>query len=160
MDRRKKRIVLFGLLSLAMLAFIFIRSAQPSADSKEESNRILELLRTLFDPKGVFFTERWTTIIRKIAHFAEFAVLGALIGGFTLSLCELRGARYYALPLLLVLLAGVVDETIQTFVLGRSGSPRDVLLDFCGSIAGLVLAAVVIQLHRRRQTRKKTENNS
>lgn len=79
----------------------------------------------------------WDLVLRKIAHTAEYAVLGALL------------ARATARPWLawaLGVLYAVSDEIHQTFVAGRHGSPIDVAIDAVGVAIG-VLAWV--KLRRR-----------
>ncbi|HVM16319.1 MAG TPA: VanZ family protein [Gaiellaceae bacterium] len=71
----------------------------------------------------------WDLLLRKLAHVAEFAILGALL------------AR--ALPELYALVAGVgyaaIDELHQHTVPGRVGTLRDVALDAVGVLVGVLL---------------------
>ena len=72
----------------------------------------------------------WDLVLRKLAHAAEYAVLGLL-------LVRALGSRVAAA------LAGVAyavsDEWHQTFVSGRQGSARDVLVDAAGVAAGVLV---------------------
>jgi VanZ family protein len=70
------------------------------------------------------------TILRKLAHLAEYAVLGAL-------LC--RALRRPGLAILAVTLYAVSDEVHQTFVEGRVGAPLDVGIDAVGAAVGVLL---------------------
>jgi VanZ family protein len=72
----------------------------------------------------------WDTVLRKIAHTAEYAVLGALL---------VRATRNVGLAFALATLYAVSDEVHQTFVRGRHGSPVDVAIDAVGVVAGIVL---------------------
>jgi VanZ family protein len=72
----------------------------------------------------------WDLVLRKVAHAAEFAVLGAL-------LVRAVGSAWIAL-----LLGGayaVSDEVHQAFVEGRHGSPLDVAIDAVGVACGVLL---------------------
>jgi VanZ family protein len=90
-------------------------------------------------------------IIRKIAHTGEYAILSMLFfhlffKGYGLSLRKagifaVLGATIYALS----------DEFHQTLVLGRTGKATDVLVDFLGSVSGIV---VCIAFVRRKITGK------
>jgi VanZ family protein len=72
----------------------------------------------------------WDTILRKLAHTAEYAVLAALLWrALRNELAALAGAVAYA----------ATDELHQTFVRGRHGSPVDVAIDGIGAAAGLLL---------------------
>jgi VanZ family protein len=72
----------------------------------------------------------WDLALRKVAHVAEFAVLGALLARALASprLAAAIGALY-----------AVSDEVHQAFVPGRMGSPFDVAIDGLGVLAGVVL---------------------
>jgi VanZ family protein len=72
----------------------------------------------------------WDLALRKIAHAAEYAVLGALLA---------RAVRRPALAAALGVLYAVSDEVHQAFVPGRLGSPIDVAIDAVGVIAGVVI---------------------
>ena len=71
----------------------------------------------------------WDLVLRKLAHAAEFAVLGAL-------LLRALGAELPAFA------AGVAyaisDEVHQHFVPGRRGAPLDVLIDTVGVGLGVL----------------------
>ena len=71
----------------------------------------------------------WDLVLRKLAHAAEYAVLGAL-------LLRALGSELPALA------AGVAyaisDELHQHFVAGRRGAPLDVLIDAVGVGIGIL----------------------
>ena len=83
--------------------------------------------------------------IRKCAHMFLYFVLALLLLHALVRLSD-RGWRL-ALPLCALLSA--VDEYHQTFVPGRSGELRDVLVDLGGAAAALLLFAL-LRLARRR----------
>lgn len=71
---------------------------------------------------------------RKSAHFTEFAILMA-ISYFAFRVGFLRPpttALYSGLALSMAY--GIFDETYQTFVPGRTGSPFDALIDAAGAL--------------------------
>lgn len=72
----------------------------------------------------------WDLVLRKLAHAAEFAVLGALLQR---ALGSARAA------VLLGIAYAVSDELHQVFVPGRLGSPVDVAIDAVGVAAGVFL---------------------
>ena len=70
----------------------------------------------------------WDLVLRKIAHAAEYAVLGAL----------LFRALGRDLPAAAIGIAyAVTDEVHQTFVSGRHGAAVDVLVDAVGVLIGV-----------------------
>lgn len=72
----------------------------------------------------------WDTILRKLAHVTEYAILGGLL---------LRAVRLPGLAVALAVLYAVTDEVHQTFVEGRTGAPLDVVIDAVGALAGVLL---------------------
>lgn len=72
----------------------------------------------------------WDLVLRKIAHAAEYAILGALL---------LRATGRVGLAFGLGLAYAVSDEIHQTFVPGRAGAPLDVAIDVVGVACGLLL---------------------
>ncbi len=72
----------------------------------------------------------WDLVLRKIAHAAEYAVLGALLQ---------RALGRPWLAFALGALYAISDEIHQSFVPGRQGSPLDVALDTAGVMVGVGL---------------------
>ena len=73
----------------------------------------------------------WDLVLRKVAHFGEYAVLGLLlVRAFGREpLAAAAGVAYAA-----------TDELHQQFVPGRHAAFRDVAIDSAGVLAGLLLA--------------------
>jgi VanZ family protein len=80
----------------------------------------------------------WDLVLRKLAHTAEYAVLGALL---------LRATGRAGLAITLGTLYAMSDELHQTFVAGRTGSPVDVAID----AVGVAIGALVWQSFRARR---------
>jgi VanZ family protein len=74
----------------------------------------------------------WDTVLRKLAHVGEYAILGALL---------YRAVRREPAAIVLGSLYAVTDEVHQSFVTGRHGSVLDWLIDTAGVIAGVVLVS-------------------
>ena len=72
----------------------------------------------------------WDLILRKLAHGAEYAILGALL---------VRATRKAGLAVALGVLYAVSDEVHQAFVSGRQGSFVDVAIDGLGVACGVLL---------------------
>lgn len=80
--------------------------------------------------------------VRKTAHFTEYFLLAVSVA-FPLYVYGVRG-------LWLVFTAGIfcagfacLDEYHQSFVSGRSPSKRDVLIDCCGVLPGIILTRII-----------------
>ena len=74
----------------------------------------------------------WDTVFRKLAHVAEYAILGALV---------YRAAASVPVAILLSSAYAATDEIHQAFVAGRHGSPLDWLIDTAGVVLGVAAAA-------------------
>ncbi len=72
----------------------------------------------------------WDLVLRKLAHFAEFAVLGALL---------MRALDRLWLAVAIGSLYAITDELHQAFVDGRVASPVDWTIDTAGVLAGVLL---------------------
>jgi VanZ family protein len=72
----------------------------------------------------------WDLALRKLAHAAEYAVLGALLA---------RATGRPRLALVIGVLYTVTDELHQLAVPGRHGAPLDVAIDAVGVLIGVTL---------------------
>lgn len=82
----------------------------------------------------------WDTILRKLAHMAEYGLLWFLWW-------RALGYRNPAVPAAIAIGYAITDELHQTTVEGRHGSPVDVLIDS----AGVALAMAAARAHARRR---------
>lgn len=144
MNRKSIGTALLLLAILAALAFIWGNSLDSAVQSAVKSGRVRELLQPLLErlvgQGGV--TDH---LVRKLAHFTEFAVLGALLlltaAAFRVRLQSVVNCLFF------LLLAALTDETIQIFT-GRGPQVQDVWLDFAGGAAGLLVMLALVQLLR------------
>jgi len=101
---------------------------------------LLPILRWLFPSASYTQLVAAHHLIRKLAHFVEYFVLGVLLyraldgTGFS------RRTALRALALAALCAAG--DELHQWFVVGRTAAVLDSLIDTSGAAAGLGLLAV------------------
>lgn len=141
----------WGALLVAWVCFIWGHSMVQGPASSSESGFIYELLMPFFDFFSMHEREVCTFVIRKAAHFSEYLVLGVIAVNFIKSLRRQGGAAPNLQPAILVAcaLVPVLDETLQLFVPGRSGSPRDVAIDVCGLVVGACIATAVVRYRRK-----------
>ncbi len=81
----------------------------------------------------------WDLVLRKLAHAAEFAVLGGLL---------LRATGHSGYAFALGVLYALSDELHQMLVPGRLGSPLDVAIDTVGVACGVLLWQRVARARR------------
>ena len=108
---------------------IFGFSSQDASTSSVQSGGIVEFL------SRIFHIEVTENFVRKTAHFILYFVLGILAYN---SLGRLKNVKFWVVLAFCVLYAAS-DELHQTFVSGRAGMIKDVLLDSCGSLLGMLL---------------------
>ena len=129
----KKRIL--DILILLNLALIWGNSMLTGLSSEAVSGGVLALLGRFLP---VLLTEAGHTLLRKAAHFSEFALLGLLYCG------RHRLVKGEA-PVHLMgfgLAVACIDETIQIFTPGRASSLIDVWIDASGFALGLLLIVI------------------
>lgn len=135
--------ILFTLLVLWTIVFIFRNSLESGVLSSTRSQAVTAALNHYLGRVGI--APLSNALVRKLAHFAEYLLLG-----FGYTLCLRVYTRHYirhiSWPLLLGLLVANVDETLQTYVAGRSSSLRDVWIDFTGCGCGVVTALLLLLL--------------
>ena len=135
-QRKYLPLVLFFLI----LVFIWGQSILPTRISNSQSRFIAIYLAKWFG-RNVNYVNH---TIRKCAHFAEFAVLGA-------AAAWLFGKRKYGYVIAALIGFGCafLDETIQIFS-RRGPAISDVWLDFSGMLFGLLIGMVLRILKKRR----------
>ena len=143
----KKRKILCAALIAANLAFIWGNSLLPGSDSGNLSGGIMAWINS-FLGLGEAGAETLHLLIRKGAHFTEFACLGLLLT-WHFGMAEVKDAAHVAYPLLGSVLAACTDETIQIFVDGRGSSLLDVWVDTFGALAGIILLLLGHYLRKR-----------
>ena len=157
-----------AIVTIIIMIFIFVQSALPSDLSQQESGVFVAfLIKSLqIDPEMLSF------VVRKCAHFAEFTLLGWSVALTVADYLEsLRAARRDVpggaqhdvagwsqrdvpggaqlwLPWLIGTAYAVTDEFHQYFVPGRSCEVRDMLIDSCGVLVGVLIVARFVRLRK------------
>ena len=155
--KRQHWLILFGILTAAVMTFIFTHSMLSKEDSSQQSAIWFALLKPILDPNNIHSDELLHNFVRKMAHFAEFGALGVCVGGFTTNLGWLHGKRYISLPMLITLLTAVCDEFIQ-FFFDRGSMVTDVVLDYSGALTGLLVVAAFVRMQAKLSSKKKPEH--
>lgn len=150
MIRTKTRMRLCVSLILCCLVFIWGNSLLPGEISGAISDFFKQILQSLFEQGESGSSGMLGFLVRKMAHFTEFTALG-------LCLCWLFGMlkKGRLAPFLCGAAAACVDETIQIFVPGRGPSVRDVCIDSCGVLLGVILLTLGHHYLRRKQLEEK-----
>ncbi|MBQ9332814.1 MAG: VanZ family protein [Lachnospiraceae bacterium] len=164
--------VIAAVLAVIWMVRIFSYSSAPAEVSMQTSRSVSfdivssfnDLMHLGWDEDRILGVSRSIEkAVRKLAHMAEFAVLGLLVGtacdawryvdGSTEEDAARSGFRHYiymsgrgVIAFLICLVYACSDELHQTFVDGRSGEVRDVVIDVSGALIAIVLTAVILRI--------------
>lgn len=134
------------------MTLIFLLSNEPASESSRRSGRVVDLLGDYVSTGGEDIS---TFLVRKSAHIFMFFVLGILLyvlmRSFTVS-----PKKQVMFSIVFAFCYAVFDEIHQTFVPGRSGEARDVLIDTLGASVGVLVSYFVI---RRVASRAKSNDD-
>ena len=149
-------------LCIATMAFIFSNSLQTGEESGAQSSFVTVAVQKIF---RVFAPNSWIAtatgeayeklhgVIRTLAHFSEFALLGALLvwcwRAYT------KDPLFLLVPVCLVVLTPIVDECLQTLSAGRVAAISDVCTDTIGGVCGCVFAGLTLLIALAIKRRKK-----
>ena len=149
----KHSIVLSLLLVVAVMVMIYSFSAQTGEESGAMSGKLTTWVLNLLVPDFANFSPekqeavRSTVglIVRKLAHFSEYALLGFSL---MLHIAQIQKKTAVRLPVLWAWGIGTLyaasDEFHQGFVAGRGPSIVDVTIDSAGVIAGVLFLAWIL----------------
>lgn len=155
----KHSILLSLLLVIAVMVMIYCFSAQTGEQSGAMSGRLTTWVVKLFVPDFENMTAenqeslRSTVgfLIRKTAHFLEYALLGFSL---MLHIAQIEKKITVRLPWLWAWGIGTLyaasDEFHQGFVAGRGPSVRDVMIDSSGVIVGVLLLLWILHFRKER----------
>lgn len=127
-----------------IIVLIFLFSHKPADNSNESSltvaNKVLTIYETITDHpydkvKRLNLLENINHIVRKGAHFTEYALLAFALA-FHFCVCKWSKFKIFSLSAVVASIYAMTDEYHQTFIEGRSGQIRDVMIDASGAVTG------------------------
>lgn len=125
------------ILMLLWMLLIFIMSSFDATESANQSNFIVNIITDIFKIENI---ELLSFIIRKLAHFTEYLILGFL----TINMLNKNDiSKKYLISILICIIYATSDEIHQIFVPGRACQIRDILIDSIGSITGVYLDKLI-----------------
>ncbi|MBE7033589.1 MAG: VanZ family protein [Ruminococcaceae bacterium] len=154
-----KKIILWVLIILWM-SVIFAFSNQQATQSKKVSSGVIKTVVKAFDFNDSLseeeltnISEKLTFVVRKGAHFSAYALLGLLIA-MLLKEYNILKAKQFLLSIGIAFLYACSDEIHQIFVKGRSGEVRDVIIDTCGAIFGVLILKLIIRIKNKAKIKR------
>lgn len=150
----KKQTVFLFIAVMILMAMIFSFSSQNGTQSSRLSIKVSKIIaQTIFFNYGSMDAEHQNFIvtelnffIRKLAHFTVYTALGMLVYSTLVSFGE-RFRHKGACALGICALYAVIDEIHQYFIPERSMRLRDVIIDSCGSLFGIIIVSVIIIIY-------------
>ena len=152
------RIILIMLL-LCTFFIIFGFSSQNGDESGEISGRItktilekLDKYNSLEEEEKELILHRTEIIIRKMAHFSIYTVVGLLLMAL-LSTYKIKNKWGFVITIVIGILYAMSDEIHQSFSPGRSPKITDVCIDTLGVILGALLVILIISIYKKVKTK-------
>lgn len=143
-------------LTLGWMALIYGFSAQNAAESGGLSALIAEpvtqaimKLRDLPEAEYDALYMQVDSIIRVMAHFTEYAILGILMT----VLCRMLHWRGLWIPWVICTVFAATDEWHQSYSPGRAAEVKDVVIDSAGVVCGIILLWLLRKVWRSRHRR-------
>lgn len=139
--------------AIGVMVMIFMFSAGDAEKSSETSGRVTDMVLTITVKgyKNMTVDERLQIrqqvdpIIRKVAHFSEFAMLGFTLFVFFATF-DLKAVMYIVLPSAVSAVYAVSDEIHQIFVDGRGPGVIDVLIDTSGAVFAVAVTFLIYRM--------------
>lgn len=125
------------IIVIIWMLLIFIMSSFDATDSSNQSNFIVNIISNILNIENARLL---SLIIRKLAHFTEYLILGFL----TINMLNKNDiSKKYLLSILICIIYATSDELHQSFVPGRSCQLVDVTIDFIGALTGIFIYKLI-----------------
>lgn len=140
------------------LGVIFVGSTDLMS-AKHTSRFIVPFLRWLNPDISWAAINTIHTVIRKLGHISEYAILALVLWRALCSVPTLRTKTpiLFGAVLLACVVFAVTDEFHQSFVGSRTSSDHDVLLDAAGALMGTLIGAAFSQRAKTPKTNAPSE---
>ena len=149
--------IIFIFLTIALAITIFLLSSDTGEESGSKSSSITEMILSIlvkdFDDMSLkerqVLINKYSFLIRKLAHFSEYAAFGFLLYGsyYSLNTSIVVKKRMMILNTwLFATLYAVTDELHQKYVAGRGPSIRDVMIDSMGALFGILVFLFLVNV--------------
>lgn len=139
------RLILIVLL-LATFWIIFGFSGQDGETSGGLSQKVTQIIVNIFGiQEDEDYIYRMEKIIRKIAHFSIYTIVGILVMALICTY-NITQRNSSILSLIIGIIYAISDEIHQGFIPGRSARVTDVIIDTMGVIMGILIILVIIKM--------------
>lgn len=150
----KKNLIFKRILFLVMLLItfyiIFNFSSQDGEMSGSISKKVTEFvveiiskIKTMDLSTKIYYIEKLHPIIRKLAHFGVYTVVGFSVMGFMCTF-DIRNILKFFISFGIGVFYAITDEFHQSFIPGRGPSIKDVCIDSAGVLTGIFMLIILI----------------
>ena len=153
--------ILFWVLALGTAMLIFFFSSQVSDESTNVSNSVTAFIARIFVRDYDIMSEydqymiisSMNGFVRKAAHFSIYTVLAVFVTSALATYPTLSTKLRAVYSILLCTAYASSDELHQYFVPGRSCELRDVFIDACGAVLGILIVTAAIYFYRQKKVK-------
>ena len=150
--KHKKRIAIIFLIVAAgcVLGMFYFSNQNGDRSNGISEDIVLHILNLLsISPdSSIKVMDLANFVIRKLAHFSEYTVLGIGLCGLMRVLVK----RYWGIAaIVLGAVLASLDEFHQLFIPGRSAMVSDVVIDICGVVVGSIIFTLIILLQEKKR---------
>lgn len=157
-----KKIIILRIILIILLVIVFINIFGFSSQNSEQSGNLsrtitlkitqnIKTIQNLENGQKEQTLNIIETVIRKVAHFSEYTIVGILLMSL-ISTYNLRQKNRFLISIGIGFLYACSDELHQLFVPGRSAQFTDVLIDTSGVFMGCIIVFLMILFIKRCKT--------
>lgn len=151
MKKKIIRIIVFVLIVLWAIA-VFSMSNQQGEESSGLSRKVTSILF-----KSEEMVEKVEPIIRKLAHFSEYA-LGGMLFIILFMTYDWNNKKRVLISICIGIWYAALDEFHQVFVPNRHGCIKDVLIDSLGIVTGVFFVILIYIIYKKIVERRKAND--
>lgn len=158
------RVILIILL-IGTFSIIFGFSSQDSEKSSGISRKVTEIITNPIksiqekpEQEKEQILSRIESVVRKIAHFSIYTVVGFLLMAL-FSTYKLEEMNRFSYSLIIGVIYASSDEIHQCFTPGRGPQITDVIIDTMGVLLGILLVILVIKIYKKIVSKDKKQQN-
>lgn len=147
MEFLKKNIGYIIILGWVLMIFSFSsqNGRESSTLSRGITKNIVGVIKKV-EPKEGINSYKFNKKLRKVAHYLNYMTF-SLILFFTFRRYGVKKA--IIISLIIALITAMADEFYQSFIPGREGRIKDVLIDFVGALTGSLIALIMTLVKKR-----------
>lgn len=159
MKRTIFRIVTIILLLLTFISIFKFSNQNGKASgnlSRKVARKVVDIFpytKKLSETTKNKIVEKSQPIIRKLAHFSIYTLVGILIMSF-ISTYKIRLLNKFLISIGVGLIYAISDEIHQSFIPERTASVIDVAIDTSGVFMGIIIVLVIISVYKALRTKE------